>query len=85
MSEQQAINIAMDGHVAWLSLCRPERRNAMGMAFFKELTDHFRRLDEDSRVRVVVIRAEGKALRWAWTSWRPGPCWAAKGPTTATC
>jgi Delta3,5-Delta2,4-dienoyl-CoA isomerase len=62
MSEQQAINIAIDGHVAWLSLCRPEQRNAMGMAFFKELTDHFRRLDDDPRVRVVVIHAEGKSF-----------------------
>ena len=62
MDENQAITVEMDGHVAWLTLCRPERRNAMGMAFFKALTDHFRQLDEDPRVRVVVIRAEGKSF-----------------------
>ena len=62
MSTKQSISVDMDGHVAWLNLCRPERRNAMGMAFFQELTDHFRRFDEDSHVRVVVIRAEGKSF-----------------------
>ena len=62
MNEAKAINVEIDGHVAWLNLCRPERRNAMGMTFFKELTEHFRRIDEDSTVRAVVIRAEGKSF-----------------------
>lgn len=62
MRENLAINVEMDGHIAWLNLCRPERRNAMGMAFFEELTDHFRGFDEDPNVRVVVIRAEGKSF-----------------------
>jgi enoyl-CoA hydratase/carnithine racemase len=62
MSTNQSMSVKMDGHVAWLNLCRPERRNAMGMAFFQELTEHFRRFDEDSHVRAVVIRAEGKSF-----------------------
>ncbi|WP_319404867.1 crotonase/enoyl-CoA hydratase family protein [uncultured Desulfosarcina sp.] len=62
MSENQSMDVEADGHVAWLTLCRPERRNAMGMAFFKELTDHFRRFDEDPAVRAVVIRATGKSF-----------------------
>lgn len=62
MSANQAMSVEMEGHVAWLILCRPERRNAMGMAFFKELTDNFRRFDEDPHVRVVVICAEGKSF-----------------------
>ncbi|MCB2148084.1 MAG: crotonase/enoyl-CoA hydratase family protein [Deltaproteobacteria bacterium] len=62
MSENQSMDVEVDGHVAWLTLCRPERRNAMGMAFFKELTEHFRRFDEDPAVRAVVIRATGKSF-----------------------
>jgi len=34
----------------------------MGMAFFRELTDHFRRFDEDPTVLAVVIRASGKSF-----------------------
>lgn len=60
MRQNKAIDLEIDGHVAWLNLCRPERHNAMGMTFFKEVTGHFRRLDEDPTVRAVVIRAEGK-------------------------
>lgn len=62
MDKKKVMNVEMEGHVAWLTLCRPERHNAMGMAFFGELTDHFQRFDEDPQVRVVVIRAEGKCF-----------------------
>jgi enoyl-CoA hydratase len=48
--------------VAWLTLCRPEKRNAMGMAFFSQLAEAVNRLDADPDVRVVVIRAEGKSF-----------------------
>jgi enoyl-CoA hydratase/carnithine racemase len=62
VNEAKPINVEIDGHVAWLNLCRPERRNAMDMAFFKALTDHFQRIDENPAVRAVVIRAEGESF-----------------------
>ena len=62
MNEKTAFTVEMDGRVAWLTLCRPESRNAMGMAFFKELTGHFRDFDADDQVRAVVIRAEGPSF-----------------------
>jgi enoyl-CoA hydratase len=34
----------------------------MGMTFFKEVTGHFRSLDEDPSVRAIVICAEGKSF-----------------------
>lgn len=57
---QPVIRLDIQGHVAWLTLCRPDRQNAMGMAFFSALGEHFRQLDADPDVRVVVIRADGK-------------------------
>ncbi len=62
MSEHTAMKVEIHGHIAWLILCQPDRRNAMGTAFFKAITEHFRRFDEDSNVRAVVIRAEGKSF-----------------------
>ena len=59
MNESTSFSLEIKDGVAWLTLCRPERRNAMGMAFFRELTDHFRRFDKDDAVRAVVIRADG--------------------------
>jgi enoyl-CoA hydratase len=60
MHTNETVALEKEGHVAWLVLNRPKRHNAMGMAFFKTLTAHMRRLDEDAEVRVVVIRAAGK-------------------------
>ena len=62
MGKTKAMRVEMDGAIAWLILCRPERRNAMGMTFFQEMSDHFRQFDKDTRVRVVVICAEGKSF-----------------------
>ncbi|MEE4111694.1 MAG: crotonase/enoyl-CoA hydratase family protein [Desulfobacteraceae bacterium] len=62
MDQDKAIDLEIDGHVAWLNLCRPERHNAMDMTFFQEMTGQFRRLDEDPTVRAVVIRAEGESF-----------------------
>jgi enoyl-CoA hydratase len=62
MSEKDPFKVEQDGHIAWLTLNRPDNRNIMGFAFFEELTKHFERFDEDSSVRGVVIKAEGKSF-----------------------
>ena len=62
MQDNRIIKLEMKKHVAWLTLNRPERRNAMGVAFFNELTEHFRCLDDDPVVRAIVIRAKGESF-----------------------
>jgi enoyl-CoA hydratase len=62
MGEKDPFKVEQDGHIVWLTLNRPDNRNTMGFAFFEELTRHFQRFDEDSSVRVVVIKAEGKSF-----------------------
>jgi enoyl-CoA hydratase/carnithine racemase len=52
--------IEKEGHVAWLILNRPEKRNSMTWEFFAELAEAFRAFDGDPEVRAVAIRAEGK-------------------------
>jgi enoyl-CoA hydratase/carnithine racemase len=54
--------VDIDGHIAWLTLNQPEKRNTMGAAFFDGLITHFTRFDEDPEIRVVVIKAEGKSF-----------------------
>jgi enoyl-CoA hydratase len=51
-----------DGRVAWLTLNRPEKRNTMGTPFFKELSRHLESFDQDTDIRAVVIKAEGKSF-----------------------
>jgi enoyl-CoA hydratase len=62
VSESAHFKVEKDEHIAWLTLNRPEKRNVMGAAFFKELSDHLDKFDQDTTVRVVVIKAEGKSF-----------------------
>ncbi len=56
---KKSFGLEIKDHVAWLTLDCPEKYNAMGFAFFEELTAHFKDLDQNPDVRVVVISAQG--------------------------
>lgn len=56
------LTIERDGHVATLWLDSPERRNAMGRAFFSGLHEAMGELSADDAVRAVVIAAKGPAF-----------------------
>lgn len=62
MGSENPFRTEKEGHIAWLFLNRPEKRNTMNRAFFEGLLRHFREFDEDPEVRVVIIRAEGKSF-----------------------
>jgi enoyl-CoA hydratase len=53
------LSIERDGHVATLWLDSPERRNAMGPAFWADLPVAIGELSDDPGVRAVVIAAKG--------------------------
>jgi enoyl-CoA hydratase/carnithine racemase len=48
--------------VAWLTLDRPDKLNAMTSAFWGELRDAMRRADADPGVRVAVFHGEGRCF-----------------------
>jgi enoyl-CoA hydratase/carnithine racemase len=60
MEQKDPFRVEREGHVAWLILNRPEKRNAMGLDFYDKLGEYFTAFDDDPDVRVVVMRAEGK-------------------------
>jgi enoyl-CoA hydratase len=62
MGKGEPIRIEKEEHIAWVTLNRPEKRNAMTLEFFDGLAQHFTAFDEDPGVRVVVIRAEGESF-----------------------
>jgi enoyl-CoA hydratase/carnithine racemase len=51
-----------DGTTAFITLNRPERRNALSLEMLQELTGHFRKIGNDAGTRVVVLRANGPAF-----------------------
>ena len=62
MMESTQFKVEIEAHVAWLTLNRPEKRNTMGTDFFKELSEHLEKFDQNADVRAVVIKAEGKSF-----------------------
>jgi len=56
------IAVERDGHVATLWLDNPDRRNAMGRAFFDGVRSAIEELSDDADVRAIVIAARGRAF-----------------------
>ena len=57
--ETEALNLAIDGGVATLTIDRPARRNALTHAMWVELAALMEALQDDGTVRVVVLRGAG--------------------------
>jgi len=55
----EVFSVERHGHVATLWLDSPERRNAMGPAFWQDLPRLMHELADDPEVRAVVIAAKG--------------------------
>lgn len=51
-----------DAGVATMTLNRPDRLNALTFEVYEELTDTFRRIDQEADVRAVVITGAGRAF-----------------------
>ncbi len=62
MNESRFVKLEMKGHVAWVTLNRPEKRNALNFDMLEQLIATFQQLDQDENVRVVVIKGEGKSF-----------------------
>src|SRR5271165_763357 len=59
MSTYEVLSIERHGFVATVFLDRPEKRNALNMTFFSELTAAMRELSADNEIRAVVLAAKG--------------------------
>ncbi len=53
---------AVDGHVATITLNRPDRMNTISGPMLGQLTDHLLAADADPEVRVVILTGTGRAF-----------------------
>lgn len=58
----QRLKLGIEGHIARVTLDRPDVRNAFDDATIVELTAAFRALGDDPNVRVIVLAANGPAF-----------------------
>ncbi|MEQ1495158.1 MAG: enoyl-CoA hydratase/isomerase family protein [Novosphingobium sp.] len=72
---EQPITIEPRGAIEIVSLNRPDRLNTMNEALIRALLEYFTGLAERHAVRVVVLRAEGRAFCAGLdlTGWAPDP------------
>lgn len=62
MSDFQYLNYEIANRVATITLNRPEKRNALNFTLVSELRDAFKEADQSSAVKVIVLKANGKAF-----------------------
>lgn len=79
----EVLTIERDGDVAVLWLDAPERRNAMGPAFWEDLPEAMRELGDDSGVRAVVMAGRGPAFSVGLDLKAMGPQFAEAGGGSA--
>jgi enoyl-CoA hydratase/carnithine racemase len=57
-----AVISTLEGPVAWLTLNRPERLNAMNRQLVDALSDALARAEANEEIRVVILHGEGRAF-----------------------
>jgi trans-feruloyl-CoA hydratase/vanillin synthase len=60
----QTVKVSVDQGIAWVSLNRPEKRNAMSPTLNREMRDVLETIEQDADARVLVLTGEGTA----WTA-----------------
>ena len=62
MNDSKPIKVENKGHIAWVIMDNPDKRNAMTIDFFKQMVEVFTALDDDPQIRVAIIKGEGKSF-----------------------
>jgi enoyl-CoA hydratase/carnithine racemase len=62
MNDYTTISVVREGAVDWLTLNRPDRRNALNATMVSELWSYFNGLQTDYSRRVVIMRGAGKGF-----------------------
>ncbi len=56
------IEYAVADRIGYITLNRPDKRNALSFDLVKELKEAFARAEDDAAVKVIVLRANGEAF-----------------------
>ncbi|WP_046785885.1 p-hydroxycinnamoyl CoA hydratase/lyase [Pseudomonas putida] len=60
----QTVAVTVDGGIAWVTLNRPEKRNAMSPTLNREMRDVLETVEQDADAKVLVLTGAGTA----WTA-----------------
>lgn len=60
MSTENRIKLEIKQHIAYVTLARADKRNALDMAMFKAIIDTIKSLRKNRHVRAVIVSGEGE-------------------------
>ena len=60
------------GHAFWITINRPDKRNALNASVIAGIVDGYRRAHEDNDVRVIVLTGTGTKAFCAGADLQPG-------------
>lgn len=60
MSFENRVELKIENHIAYVSLARPDKRNALDMAMFQAIASTAKQLRKDRSVRAVIISGQGE-------------------------
>jgi methylglutaconyl-CoA hydratase len=56
------VNYKKDGRIAFITLNRPEKRNALNSEIVEELKEYFDKAETDKEIKIVILKAKGEAF-----------------------
>lgn len=59
MSEQEAVLLEQQGAALWITINRPEKRNAINHEVIARIGEGYRKAESDPAIRVIVLTADG--------------------------
>lgn len=62
MEKKAYVTYHREGHVGFITLTRPEKRNALNPAVWQALEDAVREAETDAEARVILVQGEGKSF-----------------------
>ncbi len=62
MNEKSLIKLEKQDHIAWVTLNRPEKRNALNIQMLEQMVAAFHQMDQDPDIRAIILKGEGKCF-----------------------
>jgi len=56
------ITLDKDGHIAWLTINRPERKNALNIDMWRAIPPLVRRAEQDPEIRILILRSASDSV-----------------------
>jgi enoyl-CoA hydratase/carnithine racemase len=72
MSDEKLVLHEKRGHAFWITINRPDKRNALNAAVIAGIADGYRRAHQDDEVRVIVLTGVGEKAFCAGMDLQPG-------------